>query len=46
MKYTVHLKGDASPEKFAQVHEFVMRTSPNRFNVASAIALNAELVVH
>lgn len=45
LKYTVHLKGEATEEQFREVHEFVMRTSPNRFNMANAIALNARLVV-
>jgi uncharacterized OsmC-like protein len=45
LKYTVHLKGSASEDQFRKVHEFVMRTSPNRFNIANAIALNAQLVV-
>lgn len=45
LKYTVHLKGDATSAQFQKVHEFVMRTSPNRFNVASAITLNTRLVV-
>ena len=45
LKYTVHLKGDATSAQFQKVHEFVMRTSPNRFNVAGAITLNTRLVV-
>ena len=45
LTYTVHLRGDATPEQFQAVHEFVMRTSPNRFNIATAVALKARLVV-
>ena len=45
IKYTVHLKGDGTPEQFAKMHEIVCRTSPNRFNIANAIRLDAELVV-
>lgn len=45
LKYVVHLKGDASPEKFREIHETIKATSPNRFNIATAIALNSELVV-
>jgi uncharacterized OsmC-like protein len=45
LTYTVHLSGDATPEQFQAVHEFVMRTSPNRFNIASQVALQARLVV-
>lgn len=45
LQYTVHIKGDATPEQFRKVHEFVTATSPNRFNVATAIPLNARLMV-
>ena len=45
LQYTVHVKGDATEEQFGKVHQFVMRTSPNRFNAANAIALNTTLVV-
>jgi hypothetical protein len=45
LRYTVHIKGDASPEQFEKVHEIVKATSPNRFNVANAIALKSQLVV-
>jgi uncharacterized OsmC-like protein len=45
LHYTVHIKGDATAEQFEKVHEIVKATSPNRFNVATAIALNSQLVV-
>ena len=45
LRYTVHIKGDATPEQFEKVHEIVKTTSPNRFNVANAIALKCKLVV-
>lgn len=45
ISYTVHIKGDGTPEQFQQIHEFVKRTSPNYYNIANAIALNSELVV-
>lgn len=45
MNYTVHIKGDGTPEQFAQIHEFVKKTSPNYYNIANAIALNSKLVV-
>jgi uncharacterized OsmC-like protein len=45
LRYIVHIKGDATAEQFEKVHEIVKATSPNRFNVANAIALNSQLVV-
>jgi uncharacterized OsmC-like protein len=45
LRYTVRIRGDASPEKFREIHEQVKATSPNRFNIATAIALRSELVV-
>jgi uncharacterized OsmC-like protein len=45
LSYTVHIKGDATAEQFEKVHEIVKATSPNRFNVATAIALHSQLVV-
>ena len=45
LRYTVHIKGDATQEQFEKVHEIVKATSPNRFNVATAIALSSQLVV-
>ena len=43
--YTVRIKGDGTPEQFARIHETVMATSPNRWNVANPIRLTSELVV-
>jgi uncharacterized OsmC-like protein len=45
LRYTVHIKGDATPQQFENVHRIVSATSPNRFNVANAIRLNSRLVV-
>ncbi|HSI35271.1 MAG TPA: OsmC family protein [Tepidisphaeraceae bacterium] len=45
IRYTVHIKGDGTPEQMRKIHELVMATSPNRFNLANPIALEAELVV-
>ncbi len=45
LKYTVRVKGDGSPEAFREIHERVMETSPNYFNVARPIRLDADLVV-
>ena len=43
--YTVHIKGNGTPAQFRQIHETVMRTSPNYFNLARPIRLEAELKV-
>lgn len=45
LRYTVRIKGDATPEKFREIHEVIKATSPNRFNIATAIKLDSELVV-
>jgi uncharacterized OsmC-like protein len=45
LHYTVHIKGNGTPEQFKQIHEAVTKTSPNRFNIANPIALTSDLVV-
>lgn len=45
LNYTVRIKGDASQEKFDEIHQLVKTTSPNYWNIANAIKLNATLVV-
>ena len=45
LSYTVRLKGDGTKAQFAEIHEAVMATSPNFFNVANAVALKPTLVV-
>ncbi len=45
ISYTVHIKGNGTPEQFKQIHEFVKKTSPNYYNLANAISLNSKLVV-
>jgi uncharacterized OsmC-like protein len=45
IRYTVHIKGNGTPQQFQKVHEAVCATSPNRFNVANAIKLDSKLVV-
>ncbi len=42
--YTVRIKGDASPEEFEKIHQTVMKTSPNFYNVSRAVPLYAKLV--
>lgn len=45
IQYTVHIKGNGTPEQFQKVHEIVNATSPNRFNIGHAIKLNSQLKV-
>jgi uncharacterized OsmC-like protein len=45
LSYTVRLRGDGTPEQFAEIHAAVMATSPNFYNVAHAVALQPTLVV-
>ena len=43
--YEVLIKGDGSPEQFEEIHQTVMKTSPNYFNVSRPIRLNGTLRV-
>jgi len=45
LAYTVRIKGNGTPEQFAEVHEAVMATSPNFYNLACLVALKPTLVV-
>jgi uncharacterized OsmC-like protein len=45
IQYVVRIKGDGTPEQFRQIHETVMKTSPNYFNIAQPIKLEAKLEV-
>ena len=45
LRYVVRIKGSGSKEDFAEVHQAVMATSPNFYNVAQRIALQPTLVV-
>ncbi|PVZ41189.1 OsmC family protein [Pseudomonas sp. CC120222-01a] len=46
LDYEVIVEGDGTPEQFSQIHEAVVRTSPNRWNIANAIRLNAKLTIN
>jgi uncharacterized OsmC-like protein len=37
LSHTVHIKGDGTEEQFAEIHEAVMATSPNFYNIASTV---------
>jgi len=41
--YEIIMDGDFTPEQFQQIHDAVVKTSPNRWNVANAIRLNPKL---
>jgi uncharacterized OsmC-like protein len=41
--YDVRIKGDGTPEQFEQIHQNVLRTSPNYFNISRPIRVNATL---
>lgn len=45
LRYTVHIKGNGTPEQFERIHRIVMTASPNYFNLARAIPLKSRLVV-
>ncbi len=45
IQYMVRMKGDGTREQFEDIHETVMRTSPNYFNVSRPIRIDSELVV-
>jgi uncharacterized OsmC-like protein len=44
VSYTVRIHGDGTPEQFREIHETVLRTSPNVMNFSRPIRLNGELV--
>ncbi len=45
LRYVVRIKGSGSKEEFAEIHQAVMATSPNFYNVSQCIALQPMLVV-
>lgn len=45
LHYTVKMKGKGSSEQFKEVHETVLKTSPNYWNMANPIKVKADLVV-
>ena len=45
LRYTVHIKGNASPEQFEKIHRTVMSTSLNYFNVNNGVPLKSRLIV-
>jgi uncharacterized OsmC-like protein len=45
LSYIVRIKGSATKEEFAEVHEAVMAISPNFYNVSRAVSLKPALFV-
>jgi uncharacterized OsmC-like protein len=43
--YVVRIKGKGTPEQFQAIHENVLRTSPNYFNIARPVKIDARMVV-
>jgi uncharacterized OsmC-like protein len=45
LRYKVRIKGNGTKKQFADIHEAVMATSPNFYNLSRPVALKATLVV-
>jgi uncharacterized OsmC-like protein len=45
LRYTVRIKGNGTKEQFAEIHEAVMATSPNFYNLSQPVNLSPRLVV-
>src|SRR5215472_14690279 len=45
LRYTVRIKGNGTKEQFSEIHEAVMATSPNFYNLSRPVALEPTLVV-
>jgi len=45
VEYEVRIKGNGTPEQFEEIHQTVMKTSPNYFNISRPIRLSGTLKV-
>ena len=45
IRYTVRIKGDGTPQQFREIHETVLKTSPNYWNVSRPVRIDATLEV-
>jgi uncharacterized OsmC-like protein len=45
LSYTVRIKGNGTKEQFAEIHQVVMATSPDFYNMSQPVALIPALVV-
>jgi hypothetical protein len=43
LSYTVRIKGSGTKEEFAEIHEAVLATSPNFYNVSRPVTSNRTL---
>ena len=43
LDYTVRIAGDGTPGQFQEIHDHVMRTSPNYFNMARSVDVHGKL---
>jgi uncharacterized OsmC-like protein len=43
--YEVKIKGDGTPDQFEEIHQNVLKTSPNYFNISRPIRVDATLKV-
>jgi uncharacterized OsmC-like protein len=44
LECAVTLKGDGTPEQYQAIHENVLKTSPNYFNVSRPVTVNMQLI--
>lgn len=45
IRYVVTIKGDGTPEQFEEIHQAVIKTSPNYFNIARPVPIDAQMKV-
>jgi hypothetical protein len=45
LRYKVRIEGNGTKEQFAEIHEAVMATSPNFYNLSQPVALKPTVVV-
>jgi uncharacterized OsmC-like protein len=45
VQYTVRIKGNGTPEQFQEIHETVMKTSPNYFNISQPVTIEAKMEI-
>ena len=43
--YEVRIKGGGTPEQFEEIHQTVMKTSPNYFNISRPIRVNGTITI-
>jgi uncharacterized OsmC-like protein len=45
IRYAVRIKGDGTPQQFQEIHETVIKTSPNYFNITRPVRIDARMTV-